>query len=348
MPDTPTFYPPISSLSLVEGTFISRPNRFSVYCTIDGMETKVFMPNPGRMKELLIPGAELILADHGQRENRKTRYTVMAVRYQQRMVFLHTHLNNVVARKLIDAQAIPLLKEYEVAGSEVTVGNHRFDLLLQDDVGDLYLEVKSCTLSANGIAMFPDAVTERGRRHLQSLARMNGKGQRGALLFLIHHGAANLFLPDYHTDYEFSRAFCDVEDRLPIYAVALEWTRDLRYRISDAHVTIPWESIREECVDRGHLIRVEYDGAGYRVSLTRYVIELSQQARKLAGNVYPVRSSIDDSEGMAGVLSGLYGKPVENADGWTFKCANDPVQTPGFQQALLDFRMPRRLQSPPA
>ena len=363
MPSEPSYYPSVTSLSLIEGTYLSRPNRFSVTCLIDGMEEYVFMPNPGRMRELLLPGVRLILADHGRQADRKTRYTVMAVHYRQRIVFLHTHLNNLAARRLVEGRAIPGLREFAVAGTEVTVGDHRFDLLLRDNAADLYLEVKSCTLSANGIAMFPDAVTERGRRHLLALAQMKAEGKRGALMFLVHHGDARAFLPDYHTDYAFARAFCEVEDRLPVLAVALEWTPDLRFRVSNPRVVIPWATVRTECVDRGHLVCVARDGIGYRVSLTRYSDELSRKAGKGAatgastgagtgtgtgtgptGRVYPVRSSIDGSEGMAGVLSGLYGNPSEDADGWTFRCATDPVSTPEFQEALLDFRMPRRLR----
>lgn len=360
MPDTPSSFPPISSLPLVEGTFLSRPNRFSVVCMIDGRETYVFMPNPGRMGELLLPGAELILADHGHQENRKTRHTVMAVRYQGRIVFLHTHLNNEVARRLIESRAIPALRDYGVAGTEVTVGKHRFDFLLQDAEGALCLEVKSCTLSANGIAMFPDAVTERGRRHLESLAGMAGMagstevagmrpaGIKGALLFLVHHGSVGLFLPDYHTDYAFSEAFRDAEGKLPIHAVSLEWTEDLSYRISNPEVRIPWDTIRGECVDRGHLLVVGRDGAGYGVSLTGYENDLSRKAARMrAETVYPVRTSIDVAQDMAGVLSGLYGNPEDEGHGWTFRCGFDPVPTPGFQQALLDFRMPRRLSGDP-
>ena len=350
MPENPSFFPPITGLPLVEGTFLSRPNRFSVHCMIDGGETKVFMPNPGRMGELLLPGVELVLADHGRRESRKTRYTVMAARFRDRIVFLHTHLNNLAARRLIEAAAIPAWKDCRVAGTEVTAGNHRFDFLLRDDGGDLYLEVKSCTLSANGIAMFPDAVTERGRRHLQSLAGMNAGGRRGALLFLVHHGYARLFLPDYHTDYAFSTAFRDAENRLPIHAAALEWTEDLRYRISNPKVAIPWDTIRGECVDRGHLLRVERHGTGYQVSLSTYRSGLSEMIRRSAGTVYPIRASVDDSARMLGVLAGLYGNGGKDRDGWFFESGCDPVPTPGFQNALLDFRMPRRLleDAPPA
>ena len=348
-----SFYPPVTSLSLVEGTYLSRPNRFSITCLTGGKEEYVFMPNPGRMRELLLPGVQLILADHGRQAARRTRYTVMAVRYREHIVFLHTHLNNLVARNLVEDRAIPGLRDFAIAGTEVTSGDHRFDHLLRDDEGDLYLEVKSCTLSANEIAMFPDAVTERGRRHLLALAQMQAKGTRGALLFLIHHGSARAFLPDYHTDFAFARAFCEVGDRLPIMAVALEWTPDLRYRVSNPHVIIPWDTIRKECVDRGHLVRVERngtgyrDGTGYKVSLTRYLGELSREARLCtghAGAIFPIRSSIDDSEGMTGVLTGLCGNASEDADGWTFRCAGDPVPTPEFQEALLDFRMPRRLR----
>ncbi len=362
MSSEPSYYPPVTSLSLVEGTYLHRPNRFGVSCLISGMEEYVFMPNPGRMRELLLPGVQLILADHGRQADRRTRYTVMAVRYREHIVFLHTHLNNLVARNLVDAGAIPGLKNYEVEGTEVTVGAHRFDLLLRDNATDLYLEVKSCTLSANGIAMFPDAVTERGRRHLLALAQMHAESRRGALLFLVHHGNARAFLPDYHTDFAFARAFCEVEDRLPVLAVALEWASDLSYRVSNTHVIIPWDTINTECVDRGHLVRVDRDEKGYRVSLTRYSCELSRKTGTRAahatraghagrpgraGTVYPVRSSIDASEGMTGVLSGLYGNPSEDFDGWTFRCATDPGPTPEFQEALLDFRMPRRLLPDP-
>ncbi|MXY98267.1 MAG: DNA/RNA nuclease SfsA [Gemmatimonadetes bacterium] len=367
MTTEPSFYPPITSLSLVEGTYLHRPSRFGVSCLIDGMEEYVFMPNPGRMRELLLPGVQLILADHGRRADRKTQYTVMAVRYRERIVFLHTHLNNLVARNLVEAGAIPGLKNFAVVGTEVAFGAHRFDFLLRDNAADLYLEVKSCTLSANGIAMFPDAVTERGRRHLLALAEMHAEGKRGALLFLVHHGNTRAFLPDYHTDFAFARAFCEVEDRLPVLAVALEWTPDLRYRVLNPRVIVPWNTIRTECVDRGHLVCVECDGTGYRVTLTRYSGELSRMVGTRAARagraahtarteraghadhagradaVFPVQSSIDASEGMTGVLSGLYGEVSEGAVGWTFRCARDPVPTPEFQEALLDFRMPRRL-----
>ena len=345
--DPKTSFPPICSLPLVEGTFLSRPNRFAVHCAIEGCETKAFMPNPGRMGELLLPGVELILADHGVQALRKTRYTVMAVRYQGRVVFLHTHLNNTVARRLIESRAIPALKEYGIAGTEVTVGGNRFDFLLKDAEGALCLEVKSCTLSANGIAMFPDAVTERGRRHLESLAGMCSAGERGALLFLIHHESAGLFLPDYHTDYAFSLAFRDVENKLPVHAVSIEWTEDLRYRIACPEVAIPWDAIRKECVDRGHLLIVGRDGAGHCISLTGYVSDLSQKARRCSGAVYPIRTSIDVGDDMASMLSSLYGNPRDEVHGWTFRCGFDPVPTPNFQQTLLDFRMPRGLAEHP-
>ncbi len=350
MPDDPVFFPPITTLPLVEGTFLSRPNRFSVHCGIEGRETKVFMPNPGRMGELLLPEVDLLLADHGHQAQRKTRYTVMAVRYRERIVFLHTHLNNLAARRLIEARAIPALKNCQVAGTEVTVGDHRFDFLLRDDEGDLYLEVKSCTLSANGIAMFPDAVTERGLRHLQSLACMNAEGRRGALLFLVHHGNASLFLPDYHTDYAFSTAFRDAENRLPVFAAALEWKGDLRYRVANQRVTIPWATIRGECVDSGHLLRVARRGSGYRVTLSSYQEGLSNNIRRSAGTIYPIRSSMDDSARILGVLAGLYGNVVKEPDGWFFESGCNPVPTRGFQNALLEFRMPRRLmeQAPPS
>jgi sugar fermentation stimulation protein A len=134
----------------------------------------------------------------------------------------------------------------------VTVGRSRFDFLLGRGRQRLWLEVKSCTLYGNGSAMFPDAVTERGRRHLLALARMREEGAaRPAVLFVVHTRTARWFLPDYHTDLAFARAFLDVRRQVRVLPVAVGWNRDLTLQPETRLLEIPWSHLRREAVDRG-------------------------------------------------------------------------------------------------
>src|SRR5690606_3308581 len=159
---------------------------------------EAFLPNPGRLRELLFPGVSVFLTN-GAAANRKTRYTMVAVERAGSPVFLHTHVNNRVARHLLDARMIPGLERATVLREEVRVNQSRFDFLLREGRQETLLEVKSVTLFGHGVAMFPDAVTERGRRHLLELAERSTPRHRHAVLFLVHAPTPRVFLPDYHT-----------------------------------------------------------------------------------------------------------------------------------------------------
>lgn len=127
---------------------------------------------------------------------------------------LHTHRTNDVARHLIDEGKVPGLEGARVIGREVAVGRSRFDLLLEHEGRELLVEVKSCTLVKNRIAMFPDAVTGRGDRHLSELAASSKSGRETATLSVVHWPRAAWFLPDYHTDLHFSRTMLACRDRI--------------------------------------------------------------------------------------------------------------------------------------
>ncbi len=202
--------PPFNITEILKAKFLERPNRFLIRCTAKGLGViDAHLPNPGRLWELLIPGANLYLSsDAGSKRDRalkrKTSYTALAAERKGFPILLHTHLTNQVARYLIEAKSIPSLDEAEIVRQEVSLGKSRFDFLLKENGADLYLEVKSCTLFGNGVAMFPDAVTERGRRHLLELAEMGRNGIRAMILFVVHYPHVEWFMPDFHTDYEFS------------------------------------------------------------------------------------------------------------------------------------------------
>ena len=236
--------------------FLERPNRFLLRCLLDGRTVNAFLPNPGRLWELLLPGATVYLAaahTPGQTRlpGRRTRYTVLAVERDGVPVFLHTHLTNQVARWLIDRGLVPGLERAEVVRREVTVGRSRFDFLLRQGKRHLLLEVKSCTLFGNRVAMFPDAVTERGRRHLEHLASLTRPDRRGVVLFLAHTDQVDWFMPDYHTDLAFSRALLKVRRQLRIIPLAIAWDGQLALCGPPKKLEVPWGYLQREVQDRG-------------------------------------------------------------------------------------------------
>ncbi|UCH07203.1 MAG: DNA/RNA nuclease SfsA, partial [Deltaproteobacteria bacterium] len=230
-------------------------------CNTEKGEVEAHLPNPGRLWELLLPGATLYLSsnkalDAGQRVKRKTGYTAVAVERNGSPVFLHTHLTNQVARYLIEARSIPSLEQAEIVREEVSYGRSRFDFLLNDHGGDLYLEVKSCTLFGNGVAMFPDAVTERGRKHLLELAQMARKGVNTMILFIVHYPHVNWFMPDFHTDYAFSSALLEARHEARVMPVAIDWKPDLSISEQVKILEVPWSYLEGEVADRGSYLLV--------------------------------------------------------------------------------------------
>jgi len=146
---------------------------------------------------------------------------------------------------------VPGLEEYRVARREVTVGRSRFDFLLERGGEELLLEVKSCTLFGKRIAMFPDAVTARGRRHVLELASLADAGRKTGVLFIVHWPRAEFFLPEYHTDPLFAQAIGEVRDRVMVKAVAVSWNRDLTLSRRVREAVIPWEVLEREGKDGG-------------------------------------------------------------------------------------------------
>jgi sugar fermentation stimulation protein A len=237
---------------LEKAVFLDRPNRFVVRCRLGGRIAVAHMPNPGRMWELLLPGATLLVVRRSPGGYHRTDCTVVGVEKAGQPVMLHTQRTNDVARYLIKQKRISSWENFTVAQQEYTIGRSRFDLLLEGTQGRMVVEVKSCTLFGHGMAMFPDAVTERGRRHLAHLAELARHGLQTGVLFLVHYPHVGYFLPDYHTDFAFSRTFLEVRDCVMIKAVAVGWDAGLCLREELVHeLTVPFDLLEREAVDAG-------------------------------------------------------------------------------------------------
>ncbi len=255
--NTKGIHPPMRFFDRIEQAhFLNRPNRFLVGCLKGRKEIKAFLPNPGRLQELLFPGSRLYLVQEHSSKNRKYPYTVVAVEREGMPIMLHTHKTNAVASYLIDKGKIPGLEEARVIGKEIPVGHSRFDLLVENQGEEILMEVKSCTLFGKKTAMFPDAVTERGSRHLRELADLAAKGHKTAVLFVIHWPKARIFMPDYHTDLVFARTMLNCRDRIRFFPVSVRWKDDLSLDAGVKLLPIPWLIIEREARDRGNYLLI--------------------------------------------------------------------------------------------
>lgn len=240
----------------IQGIFLRRINRFVAECSLGGQVVRAHLPNPGRLWELLFPGRGIVLVENAAAPQRVTPYTVVAVHRDGVPILLHTQMTNRVARSLLEGHRIRGLESAEIVKPEATFGKSRFDFLLQNRGLPYLLEVKSCTLFGREMAMFPDAVTDRGRRHLLKLASLAEGGMQCGVLFVVHWSRARFFLPDYHTDFAFARTFADLRERLAYRAVSVSWNEDLSLGGEIRELSIPWDLLEREARDRGSYLLI--------------------------------------------------------------------------------------------
>lgn len=235
---------------LFKGRFIDRPNRFIVHVEIDDETVTCHLPNPGRLWELLYVGTT-VWVRKVLTPGRKTPYDVIGIERDGIPVLLDTQYNNDVAEALIREKRIPGWEDWDVLRREVAIEGSRFDLLLHRGDDLFFLEVKSCTLFSKNGAMFPDAVTERGRRHLLHLSSLRDKGIRAGILFLVQWNRARWFLPDYHTDPDFAETFETCADKLDWKAFTVEWNDDFSEPAPGRELMYPQAVLERENRDRG-------------------------------------------------------------------------------------------------
>jgi sugar fermentation stimulation protein A len=169
--------------TLVEAIFVARPNRFLIEAQLDDQIVRAHVADRGRLRETLIPGARIILA-HRDGPKRATQFQAVAAYVGERLASIDTTLPNRLVEAALRAAAIPPFAQYPHIRREATVGGSRFDFLLQHETERCLVEVKSAGLIIDGIALFPDAPTERGRRHVHELAELARTGTRTSIIFI--------------------------------------------------------------------------------------------------------------------------------------------------------------------
>ena len=189
---------------LIEAKLLERPNRFLGVVDIDGREELCFIPNPGRMHELMVANARVYLLEK-RSEHRKTRYDMVLVDYGGVMVGVDSRLPNTLLAEAVNAGRLNEFRGYTVEKTEPVFHDSRLDLVLSDGQKQVMVETKSCTLVEDGVALFPDAPTKRGARHMRALVKAQETG-RSAAVFVIQRCDASEFRPNDGTDPEFGEA----------------------------------------------------------------------------------------------------------------------------------------------
>ena len=184
--------------NLMKGIFISRPNRFIGEIRYKGSIEAAHIHDPGRLKELLVKGAEILFTD----SKGKLKYYIKAVKANDEWVLIDTALHSKIAQEVFNY--LPEFSKVKEIRKEVKIGNSGIDFLLDG----VPLEVKGVTLIKDSISLFPDAPTERGARHVREIIEHNG------IIFFLIFRKAKSFRPNSEMDFKFTQNLSEARKRI--------------------------------------------------------------------------------------------------------------------------------------
>ena len=200
------------SQPLKQGTLIKRYKRFLADIKLpDGSNITVHCPNSGSMRSCSEPGSPVC---YSRSDNPKRTYphTLEMVHNGKTWIGVNTSTTNLIVAEAIENEQIKELNHFESIRREVkTSAESRLDLLLEGGGKQTYIEVKNCSLAENGQALFPDAVTARGTKHLRELARLVNLGHRGVIFFLVQRLDCNGFSPAAAIDSVYAATLAEVQ-----------------------------------------------------------------------------------------------------------------------------------------
>ena len=135
-----------------KASFIERPNRFIAYAHLNGQKETIHVKNTGRCAELLVPGAAIYIQEN-ESPARKTKWDLIAVEKEERLINMDSQVPNKVVREWIEEGR--LFQDVRLVRPETTYGNSRFDLYVETRDRKIFVEVKGVTLEEGGYAVFP-------------------------------------------------------------------------------------------------------------------------------------------------------------------------------------------------
>ncbi len=228
---------------LVPARFLRRLNRFAALVERNGSRERVHVRNSGRLRELLTVGRRVWL-EPSRTPGRRTAFTLALVQVGSGYVSVDAHLPNALVGEALSCGAIRGLRGWRILRREPRLGRRRFDFLLQGAGGECLLEVKSVSLVRDGVALFPDAPTARGKVHLDALAAVGRRGPHAAILFIIQRGDAHRFTPHREADPAFSLALARAA-RAGVRILAMRCRVSRRGVALDGPVPVCWSPSTE-------------------------------------------------------------------------------------------------------
>lgn len=198
--------------------FISRPNRFIAHVEFDGKPVVCHVKNTGRCRELLVPGAGVVL-EESDNPKRKTRYDLIGVWKGDRLINIDSQAPNRVFQQW--AEEGKFLRGVSLIKPEQRYDASRLDFYMEAGERKILVEVKGVTLEEKGVVMFPDAPTQRGVKHVHELVRAVHQGYEAYIVFIIQMQDVLYFLPNYKTHREFGEVLKAAADQ-GVHILALD------------------------------------------------------------------------------------------------------------------------------
>jgi sugar fermentation stimulation protein A len=209
--------------NITQGLFRVRPNRFIAHVEVNDKEVIAHVKNTGRCKELLIPGTKVIL-QNSDNPSRKTAYDLIAVWKGDRLINMDSSAPNKVFLELLKSgqdkfgqhesgqhkleqhKLGQYMEDITLIKPEAKYGDSRFDFYVEAGKRKIFIEVKGVTLEENNVALFPDAPTQRGVRHLNELVRSLGDEYEAHVVFVVQMSNVHSFAPNNSTHPAFGEA----------------------------------------------------------------------------------------------------------------------------------------------
>lgn len=198
--------------NIEDATFVSRLHRFAAIVNINGKNETVHVKNTGRCREILIPGAKVYI-ERSQNPNRKTRYSLISVVKNDRIINIDSQAPNFIVYEAIKKARLGEVGYVDKIVREKTYLHSRFDLFFEKNGFKGFIEVKGVTLENHGAALFPDAPTERGTKHLKELVIAKEQGYMAFVIFLVQMKDVDYFTPNKNMDPKFSDALLKAAKR---------------------------------------------------------------------------------------------------------------------------------------
>jgi len=224
--------------SLEKCTILKRLNRFVVEALAEDEAIKLNIRNTGRLQKILVRGLQAL---YKPKQFGRTNGYLIAIQVNDNYAIVDTSFQMALWELLISNELLSWLKGFKIKQRNIRLDKSTIDYLLEKSDTKLFIEVKSATHVEDSIAMYPDAPTERGRRHIDELARLANMGFKAAMHFIVAHPEATAFRIYREVDNELYKiALKAVESGVDLKAIKIFITKKLKAVALTESLPIIW------------------------------------------------------------------------------------------------------------